>query len=420
MKRNNIITLVLVLIVALVVGIGSVRYAVMSHATPTDKDAVQQDKDAETDTDKEAFVVNPKSSTGSCGVERWSVKTGTDADASSVNLQSVTPTTISYLTSLAKPGTLPSNNRIKPTESTQYQLQDTLTEYKLEADSDYHLVLADSTGKTMIVEIPDPACTGASSPFLTGIKKARAEFDARYTPNSGFQAANVPVTVTGVGFFDFLHGQTGVAPNGIELHAILDIQFGTGSPTPTPVNPTPTPTAVGPTPTPTPIGATPTPTPTGGNILTNGGFESGSSSWTESSSGGYEIVDSSNPHTGSNSADLCGYNSCTDTIYQTVTIPSTASKVTLSYWLYIGTNETSTTTCYDYFRVRLRTTTAATISTVQTKCNIDAQGWTQYSFDVTSSLSSYKGKQIQVAFLGTTDSAASSTFYVDDAALNVQ
>jgi len=27
--------------------------------------------------------------------------------------------------------------------------------------------------------------------------------------------------VTGVAFFDFKHGQTGVAPNGIELHPIL-------------------------------------------------------------------------------------------------------------------------------------------------------------------------------------------------------
>jgi hypothetical protein len=27
--------------------------------------------------------------------------------------------------------------------------------------------------------------------------------------------------VTGVAFFDFLHGQTGVAPNGIELHPVL-------------------------------------------------------------------------------------------------------------------------------------------------------------------------------------------------------
>ena len=38
-------------------------------------------------------------------------------------------------------------------------------------------------------------------------------------------AVNVPVQVTGVLFFDFLHGQTGVAPNGIELHPILQITF---------------------------------------------------------------------------------------------------------------------------------------------------------------------------------------------------
>ncbi len=69
---------------------------------------------------------------------------------------------------------------------------------------------------------------GSTSPLLTSIQKARSEFDATYTPTGSFQTANVPVTVTGVGFFDFLHGQTGVAPNGIELHAVLDVQFGTG------------------------------------------------------------------------------------------------------------------------------------------------------------------------------------------------
>lgn len=28
-------------------------------------------------------------------------------------------------------------------------------------------------------------------------------------------------TIRGIGFFDFLHGQTGVAPNGIELYPVL-------------------------------------------------------------------------------------------------------------------------------------------------------------------------------------------------------
>jgi hypothetical protein len=33
------------------------------------------------------------------------------------------------------------------------------------------------------------------------------------------------VQVTGVGFFDFFHRQHGVAPNVIELHPVLDVQF---------------------------------------------------------------------------------------------------------------------------------------------------------------------------------------------------
>jgi hypothetical protein len=31
-------------------------------------------------------------------------------------------------------------------------------------------------------------------------------------------------TITGVGFFDIVHGQSGVAPNGIELHPALDFR----------------------------------------------------------------------------------------------------------------------------------------------------------------------------------------------------
>lgn len=221
---------------------------------------------------------------GSCGVERWSVKTGTDTDAGLINLQSPAQTTIAALISLPAPANLPSNNRIQPTETTVFQLQATLTEYKLESDSDYHLILSDGSGHTMISEMASPACVGSSSRLLSGIQNARSEFNARYTPTSSFQTANVPVTVTGVGFFDFQHGQTGVAPNGIELHAVLDIQFGAGgtpTPTPTTTPPTPTPTSTGTpvsTPTTTPL-PTPSGTPSATNLIHNGGFET-SSGWT--------------------------------------------------------------------------------------------------------------------------------------------
>src|SRR5438105_2405246 len=118
---------------------------------------------------------------GSCGVERWPVKTGTDADAGLINLQSTTRTTIASLTSLPAPTILPANNRIQPTETTVFQVHATLTEYKLEPDSDYHLVLSDGSGNTMISEIASPACVGSSSLLLSGIQNARSEFDAQYT-----------------------------------------------------------------------------------------------------------------------------------------------------------------------------------------------------------------------------------------------
>jgi len=164
-----------------------------------------------------------------CGVERWSVKTGTDADAGLVNVNSTTQTTIANMRSFTAPSPIPSNNRVQPAETTVWVINATLTEYKLESDEDYHLVISDSGGNTMICEIPAPHCVGSGSPFLNGVTNSRAEFDAKFHVTTSFQTANIPVTITGVGMFDFLHGQTGVAPNGIELHPVLDVQFSPSS-----------------------------------------------------------------------------------------------------------------------------------------------------------------------------------------------
>jgi hypothetical protein len=250
MKRLPLLALVLLLFFVLV-SLGPAYAAVPRTQQPQRQSNRSRAHDA--DADQESLTSNPLSSSGFCGVERWSVKTGTDADVSLITLQSVAPTTIAALSSLPAPSNLPASTRIQPTETTVFQLHDTLTQYKLESDSDYHLILADASGNTMIVEIPDPACVGSSSPLLPSIQKARSAFDARYTPSESFQTANVPVTVTGVGFFDFLHGQAGVAPNGIELHAVLDVQF---SPSGTP---------------------TPTGTPTATNLIPHGDFEASGS-----------------------------------------------------------------------------------------------------------------------------------------------
>ncbi len=172
------------------------------------------------------------SASAQCGVERWSVKTGTDADVAKINPATSTTATIASLVALPTPPVLPPNNRLQPTESTVFVVNATLIEFKLETDSDYHIVIQDSAGKTMITEIPSPACVGAGSPFASAIASARSKFDAQLKATSQAQTTSVPVQIKGIGFFDSLHGQTGVAPNGIELHPVLDIIFNPANPSP--------------------------------------------------------------------------------------------------------------------------------------------------------------------------------------------
>ncbi|GHO77114.1 hypothetical protein KSD_48850 [Ktedonobacter sp. SOSP1-85] len=178
-------------------------------------------------------------------------------------------------------------------------------------------------------------------------------------------------------------------------------------------NPTPTPTRTS-TPISTPTNTpTPTSTPATGNMIVNGGFEQGSSPWVESSSGGYEIVDSSNPHTGSSEAYLCGYNNCQDSIYQSVTIPSTSTAAALSYYWYVTTTET--THSYDFLKVQIRSSSGSVLTTLQTISDgSTAQQWVSASYNV----SAYKGQTIQVAFVATNGSKNPTSFYVDDVALN--
>jgi hypothetical protein len=160
----------------------------------------------------------------SCGVERWSVKTGTDADAFQVG-SIPQSTTIATMRSWPAPSATPANNRVAPYETTVWTVNATLTQYKLESDSDYHLVIRDQSGNTIVTEIPFPGCVGSGSPFAVSIANARAKFDAMFVPDGNFQFVSVPVQITGVAMFDFPHGQTGAAPNGIEIHPILDINF---------------------------------------------------------------------------------------------------------------------------------------------------------------------------------------------------
>jgi hypothetical protein len=176
-----------------------------------------------------------------CGVERWRVKIGMDPDARLVKQNIVIPTTIVHLRSLRPPATLPRLSRVRPVETTVWAVDAILLRYRVEEDSDVHLVIADTGGRTMISEIPAPQCVGSGSPFLAAIRVVRRAFVARFHPTDVWQRPRLRVHVVGVGFFDYKHGQSGVAPNAIELHPVLAISWGGASAVPPSATATPRP-----------------------------------------------------------------------------------------------------------------------------------------------------------------------------------
>jgi len=178
-----------------------------------------------------AVITAPAQTCGThCGTERWPVKTMTDADRGKISFIPAI-TTVSQLRNLDAPPQRPDSARVSPTELTTFQIHAVLIGWKLEADQDMHLVIADPADptRTMIAEVPSATCDHVcSSEEATEFQAARAALIARLgTPTSSFHrlAAPLPIVLTGVGFFDFLHGQTGVAPNGIELHPVLRVDF---------------------------------------------------------------------------------------------------------------------------------------------------------------------------------------------------
>ncbi len=155
-----------------------------------------------------------------CGVERWAVKTLTDPAARFVNFHA-RPTTVSALRRLRPTGYGPRGPGV---ERTTYRVRARLVETKLEDDEDYHLVIADvrHPTQTMIVEFPAANCVRGAV-HRKQIVGARAAFARAcgYPSSGSFSYLRGTATITGVGFFDFPHGQTGVAPNAIELHPVL-------------------------------------------------------------------------------------------------------------------------------------------------------------------------------------------------------
>ena len=159
-----------------------------------------------------------------CGVERWQVKTLSDRDARLVSLTPVA-TTVESLATLSTPRYRPSYGRVGSTETTIFCVEGWLLDVTTEGDGDLHVIVGglEDTTVSMIVEIPDARCSGAcASGFAELYARAREALENRLKI---WTTDTLRLRIMGVGFFDRPHGQYGAAPNYIELHPVLEIDF---------------------------------------------------------------------------------------------------------------------------------------------------------------------------------------------------
>ncbi len=130
------------------------------------------------------------------------------------------------------------------------------------------------------------------------------------------------------------------------------------------------------------------------NLVTNPGFETGSFSGWTTGGGIAPTISKTQAYAGTYSA-LLGKTTKPEVngdsyAYQTITIPSGATKATLNFYYYPGTDDTIS---YAYQECLIRNTSGTTLATAL-KVASNARGWKEVTYDLTS----YAGQTIQLYF----------------------
>ncbi|HYX30884.1 MAG TPA: hypothetical protein VE863_20265 [Pyrinomonadaceae bacterium] len=166
-------------------------------------------------------------------VFRWKVRTGADPDAELVEEKPV-QITIEKLAAKHRPADMKDPTKVYPAyqdrraegvERTIYEVEAVIVAHKLQMSGSYHLDLQGETGRTIIANSVDPQHVDPGSRWAKQIATVRKEVEERLKPGPVYTGGSWRVRITGIGFFNQVHGQHGVAPNGIELTPVLSIEW---------------------------------------------------------------------------------------------------------------------------------------------------------------------------------------------------
>ena len=150
-------------------------------------------------------------------------------------------------------------------------------------------------------------------------------------------------------------------------------------------------------------------------LLGNGGFETGSiSPWTSTAGVLANTSEGVPAQAGSWLAWLDGYGAAhTDTLAQTVTIPSNCKNATFTYWVEVNSNTTNTN---NKLVLQVLNSSGTVLQTVPV---VTAANNGSHYVQFTTNLGSYIGQKITLKFTGTEVSGGNTSFFEDSNALNV-
>lgn len=215
---------------ALATALLGISTALIASVALAQTDKPQADKPQ---ADKPA-AATPGARTATRERDRWLIKTASDAEAQEIDAKA-SVSTVEKLLAIPRPLDMPldgsnpffQQHRARPAETTAFRVEADVIDCRLMPDGDYRVTVRGVSGRTMVLEMPNPGpeFVDPKSKFAGQIKAAREQFSAKFKPETTSQTLTGHARITGIGYFGRVYGNRKAEGNLIQLHPVLNIEW---------------------------------------------------------------------------------------------------------------------------------------------------------------------------------------------------